>query len=336
MGDFCPNFLAPGRFCMQYTNLGRTALKVSRLALGTRNFGTFTPEDEACRILDSAFEAGVNILDTANSYGGRGATEEIIGRWLSGHPGRRDQVVLATKVYAPMGDGPNQSGLSALHIRSACEDSLRRLRTDYIDLYQMHHIARDAPWDEVWQAMEWLVQQGKILYVGSSNFAGWHIAEAMHTARERKFLGLVAEQSIYNLLRRTIELEVLPACQAYGVAVLPWSPLAAGLLTSSIVEGAERGRSNSAIEPLSEADISRLHDYRHLCAEIGQDPENVALAWLLSRPGVTAPIIGPRTVKQLETLLASLTIELPSSTLDALDNMFPGPGGAAPEAYAGF
>ena len=230
---------------MEYIHLGRSGLSVSRLCLGTMNFGPLTPAPEAHAIMDHAHEIGINFFDTANRYGGvqsppgqlaqhdqshPGWTEEIIGEWFAGGGGRRERTVLATKLYGAMGDWPNEGKLSALNIRRACEASLRRLGTDYIDLYQMHHVDRDTPWDEIWQAMEVLVAQGKILYVGSSNFAGWHIAQANDTAAARGFFGLVSEQSIYNLLTREIELEVLPAAIEYGVGVIPWSPLQGGLL----------------------------------------------------------------------------------------------------------
>ena len=223
---------------MNYTHLGRTGLKVSRLCLGTMNFGDVTDEKTSARILDEALEAGINFIDTADVYGteqspdiqqGSGLSEEIIGRWLQ-QGGRRERIVLATKVYQPMGPGPNDRRLSAYHIRKACEDSLRRLKTDHIDVYQMHHIDRHTPWEEIWQAMELLVQQGKVLYIGSSNFAGWDIATAQSVATARHFLGLVAEQSLYNLTARTIELEVIPACRHFGLGLIPWSPLAGGLL----------------------------------------------------------------------------------------------------------
>src|SRR5436305_437495 len=231
---------------MQYTHLGRTGLVVSRLCLGTMNFGPDTTEDDSFSIMDRALEHGINFFDTANVYGaqkekGSGVTEQILGRWFAQGGGRRDKVVLATKAYGEMGDWPNQSRLSARHIRQGCEESLRRLRTDYIDLYQMHHIDRQTPWEEIWQAMEQLVREGKVIYVGSSNFAGWHIARANETARNRHFLGLVSEQSLYNLNARTAELEVLPACQAYGLGFIPWGPLSAGLL-GGVLRKAEMGR----------------------------------------------------------------------------------------------
>ncbi len=334
--------------CMQYTHLGRTGLEVSRLCLGTMNFGTETSEAESFRIMDRALEHGINFFDTANVYGrifwdnsrsplfqrGEGVTEQIIGRWFAQGGGRRDKVVLATKVYEQMGDWPNQSRLSALHIRSACEESLRRLQTDHIDLYQMHHIDRQTPWEEIWQAMEHLVHQGKVIYVGSSNFAGWQIVQANEMARARHFLGLVSEQSRYNLTTRTVELEVLPACQAYGLGVIPWSPLAGGLLAGALQKAEAGRRASSSAKVAIEKNRTRLEAYEHFCSELGEEPALEALAWLLANPAVTAPIIGPRTTEQLDATLRALEITMSKEALSRLDEIFPGPGGAAPEAYA--
>ncbi|MEX2421041.1 MAG: aldo/keto reductase, partial [Actinomycetota bacterium] len=229
---------------MEYRHLGRLGLRVSPFCLGTMNFGPETSQSDSHAIMDRALELGINFFDTANVYGrnkGVGATETIVGNWFAKGDGRREKVLLATKVYGEMGTWPNESRLSAFHIRHACEESLRRLQTDHIDLYQMHHIDRAAPWDEVWQAFETLVQQGKVLYVGSSNFAAWHIAKANEIAKTRHFLGLVSEQCIYNLAARMVELEVLPACADYGMGVIPWSPLWRGLL-AGVLEGPEGGR----------------------------------------------------------------------------------------------
>jgi aryl-alcohol dehydrogenase-like predicted oxidoreductase len=330
---------------MEYRKLGRLGLKVSPLCLGTMNFGWEpygTSEADALAIMDRALEQGINFFDTANVYGwrgddqerrGEGVTEQIVGRWFAQGGGRREKVVLATKVYGSMGHWPNESRLSARHIKLACEASLRRLQTDYVDLYQMHHVDRDAPWEEIWQAMEQLVREGKVLYVGSSNFAGWHIVQANEAARARSFLGLVSEQSLYNLTERTVELEVLPACEAYGLGVIPWSPLAAGYLAGALAK-AEQGRRTS---PGVRATMERLgepREYEELCRELGEEPANVALAWLLANPVVTAPIIGPRTLEQLDGAVRATEIQLDQRTLERLDELYPGPGGAAPEAYA--
>ena len=322
---------------MEHTHLGRTGLLVSRLCLGTMNFGPETSEEDSHTIMDRALDEGVNFFDTANVYGwqkGEGVTEQIVGRWFAKGGGRRDKVVLATKLYGSMGDWPNETKLSALNIRRACEASLRRMQTDHIDLYQMHHVDRDTPWEEIWQAMDLLVQQGKVLYVGSSNFAGWHIVKANEAARRRGSLGLVSEQSLYNLFERSIELEVLPACRDYGVGVIPWSPLAGGML-GGILRKAREGRSASdQVRKRLEEHQGQVEEWEAFCDELGERPSDVALAWLLHQPGVTAPITGPRTLEQLEHSLRALEVELDDKALARLDQIWPGPGGPAPEAYA--
>ncbi|MET0894563.1 MAG: aldo/keto reductase [Acidimicrobiia bacterium] len=322
---------------MDHRLLGRTGLRVSPLCLGTMNFGTQdgaqTTEADGHRIMDRALELGINFFDTADLYGG-GTTEEIMGRWFAQGNDRREKTVLATKVFAPWSSWPNMGRLSALHIRQACEDSLRRLQTDHIDLYQMHHVDRDTPWEEIWQAMDLLVQQGKVLYVGSSNFAGWHVVKANEVAKRRGSLGLVSEQSLYNLNARTVELEVLPACRDYGVGVMPWSPLGGGLLGGALRKVTEGRRGADRIQQRVEEQRSTLEAWEKLCAEMGEQPADVALAWLLANPAVTAPIIGPRTMEQLDGPMRSLDITLDQDVLDQLDVLFPGPGGEAPEAYA--
>jgi aryl-alcohol dehydrogenase-like predicted oxidoreductase len=318
---------------MEYRHLGRSGVRVSPLCLGTMNFGPQTDEPTSHAVMDRALDAGINFFDTANVYGGS-ETEQIIGRWFDQGDGRRDKVILATKVYGGRDPWPNTSRLSARHIRDACEASLRRLRTDHIDLYQMHHVDRETPWEEIWQAMDLLVSQGKVVYVGSSNFAGWHIARACETAGRRGSLGLVSEQSLYNLRARMVELEVLPACEAYGVGVIPWSPLGGGLLGGVLGEQSSGRRSNDRMRAQVDAHRDTLQAWESLCGEIGEQPADVALAWLLHQPAVTAPIVGPRTMEQLEGSLRSLEITLEPDVLDRLDKIFPGPGGTAPEAYA--
>lgn len=322
---------------MQYTNLGRSGLMVSRLCLGTMNFGPKTSEADSLTIMDRALEFGINFFDTANVYGwktGEGITEQIIGRWLAQGNRRRENIVLATKVYGRTGKGPNDQRLSAYHIRSACEDSLRRLQTDHIDLYQMHHIDRQTPWEEIWQAMEVLVQQGKVLYVGSSNFAALHIAQAQCAAKERHFLGLVCEQSLYNLKDRMVELEVIPACQAYGLGIIPWSPLASGLLGGVLENSGDGRRADEDVQKDIQKHQAQLQKYEELCRALGERPADVALAWLLANPAVTAPIIGPRLLDQLDNSLRALDIRLDEESIKSLDEIWPGPGGNAPEAYA--
>ncbi len=323
---------------MDYTHLGRSGVSVSRICLGTMNFGSFTGAADAHQIMDHALEQGINFFDTANTYGrprAEGVTEQIVGDWLAGDRGRRDKIILATKLYGGKGEWPNDSLLSAVNIRQSCEASLRRLGTDHIDLYQMHHVDRATPWEEIWEALTVLRGQGKIIYAGSSNFAGWHIAQAQEAARRRGAFGLVSEQSLYNLAVRTVELEVLPACQGYGLGVLPWSPLHGGLLAGILRKEPGAGRSGGGRAAGALARLRpQVEAYEALCAELGEDPAQVGLAWLLHQPAVTAPIVGPSSLGQLEGVLRALKIELDADALGRLDAIFPGPGGAAPEAYA--
>ncbi|CAL9469266.1 1-deoxyxylulose-5-phosphate synthase YajO [Streptomyces sp. enrichment culture] len=329
---------------MRYTQLGRTGLKVSRLVLGTMNFGPQTDEADSHAIMDAALDAGINFFDTANVYGwgeNKGRTEEIIGSWFAQGGGRRDKVVLATKVYGNMGpDGeawPNHDKLSAVNIRRAVDASLKRLGTDRIDLYQFHHIDRATPFDEIWQAIDVLIQQGKILYAGSSNFPGYKIAQANETAARRGgTIGLVSEQCLYNLAERRAEMEVIPAARDYGLGVIPWSPLHGGLLGGVIKKEAEGGRraSGRAADTLADPVArKRIQAYEDLLEKHGVEPGETALAWLLTRPGVTGPIVGPRTREQLDSALRALELELSEELLASLDEIFPGPG-PSPEAFA--
>ncbi len=325
-----------------YTHLGRTGLEVSRLVLGTVNFGGRVEEPEAGRLLDHALAQGINVIDTANMYGWRvhkGYTEEVLGRWLARRPGRRADVVLATKVGNEMGPGRNQGGLSARHVVAACEASLRRLGTDWIDLYQMHRVDPNVGWDEVWQAMQLLVEQGKVRYVGSSNFAGWNLAAAQQAASSRHLLGLASEQCVYNLVTRHAELEVIPAARAYGIAVLVWSPLHGGLLSGVLrkledgtaVKSAQ-GRSAMALEHHRAA----IEAYEQFCADAGRQPAEVGLAWLAAKPAVTALVIGPRTSEHVDSALAALRHGLSDDELDRLEELFPpiGNGGPGPQAWS--
>ena len=320
---------------MRYRQLGRSALKVSELCLGTMNFGPQTSEQDSFAILDAAVEAGVNFVDTANQYGGHlgvGATETLLGGWLAQDRARRDRIVLATKVYEPMSMDVNDRGLSARHIQMACDASLRRLRVDHIDLYQMHHIDRAVPIEEIWQAMDRLIAQGKITYVGSSNFPGWAIAQANERARATHRLGLVSEQSLYNLIERRAELEVIPACQAYGLGVITWSPLAGGLLAGRATEPSGRRQSADALKAAASR-AGQLDRYATLCDKLGLAPGAVALAWLLRQPGIASTIIGPRSLDQFRSVLHAPEIQLDDETLAQVDDIFPG-FGPAPEAYA--
>ncbi|MGW3242070.1 aldo/keto reductase [Streptomyces sp. NPDC001070] len=330
---------------MEYTQLGRTGLKVSRLVLGTMNFGPQTDEADSHAIMDAALDAGVNFFDTANVYGwgeNKGRTEEIIGSWFAKGGGRREKTVLATKVYGNMGaDGapwPNEDKLSALNIRRAADASLKRLGTDHIDLYQFHHIDRSTPWEEIWQAIDVLVQQGKVLYAGSSNFPGWGIAQANEAAARRRSLGLVSEQCLYNLAERRAEMEVIPAAQEYGLGVIPWSPLHGGLLGGALRKeregGGSRSTSGRSADSLRDSALrEQVQRYEDAVDKAGLQPGDVALAWLLGRPGITGPIVGPRTREQLDSALRAVELELPADLLAELDEIFPGPG-PAPEAFA--
>jgi len=325
---------------MTYSHLGRSGLLVSRVGLGTMRFGYTADEAASTAIMDAAVEAGINFFDTADVYGGPqtpdmekgfGISEEIIGRWLK-RTGRRDEIVLASKVYQPMGLGPNDRRLSAFHIRRACEASLRRLQTDHIDLYQMHHVDRETPWEETWQAMEQLVREGKISYVGSSNFAAWDIALSQSVATARHFFGLVSEQSHYNLATRTVELELIPALRALGIGLIPYSPLAAGLLAGAL-EAEYTGHPARALQPPVKQHRDRLGAYEALCRELGVAPAHVALAWLLSNPVVSTVIVGPETDDELRMSLGALSLRLDTAVIDMLDEIWPGPG-EAPQAYA--
>jgi aryl-alcohol dehydrogenase-like predicted oxidoreductase len=321
---------------MKYNNLGRSGLKVSKICLGTMNFGAITPKKDSLEIMSHALELGINFFDTANVYGGKkgeGITEHIIGQWFNEDKSRRDKIVLATKVYGEMGNWVNERYLSAYHIKKACEDSLRRLQTDHIDLYQMHHVHRDTPWDEIWQAMEQLITEGKIIYVGSSNFAGWDIATANEEARRRKLLGIISEQSKYNLFNRFIEREMIPACEYYGVGIIPWSPLEGGLLGGVLDQLSNGRRNKDEIINKLKNNKEQIEKWEKFCKDLGEEPANVALAWLIDQKAVDAPIIGPRNLQQLKDSIRSIDIVLNKESLSKLDKIFP-PAGESPQYYA--
>ena len=326
---------------MPYAHLGRSGLLVSRIGLGTMNFGFTVDEPSSFAVMDAAIDAGINFFDTADVYGGPqspdmkkgyGIAEETVGRWLQ-RSGHRDHIVLATKVYQPMGLGPNDRRLSAYHVRRACEASLRRLQTDHIDLYQMHHVDRATPWEEIWQAMEQLVREGKISYVGSSNFAGWDVALAQCAASARHFMGLTSEQSLYNLAVRAVELEMIPALRALGIGLIPYSPLHAGLLAGAL-DAAIAGRtSDESTRQRIEAHRDQLEAYEGLCRELGAQPAEVALAWLLRSHVVSTTIVGAMSIEELEADLGALRVQLDDEVMERLDRIWPGPG-EAPQAYA--
>ncbi|WUF06146.1 aldo/keto reductase [Streptomyces sp. NBC_00487] len=326
---------------MRYGHLVRSGLVVSRIGLGTIDFGYIVDEPTSFAVMDTAIEAGVNFFDTADVYGGPqsadmekgyGVSEETIGRWLK-RSGRRDDIVLATKVYQPMGLGPNDRRLSAYHIRRACEASLRRLQTDHIDLYQMHHIDRATPWEEIWQAMEQLVREGKVSYVGSSNFAGWDVVLAQSAATARHFLGLTSEQSLYNLAVRAVEMELVPALRHLGIGLVPYSPLHAGLLTGALESAAEAHVQDASMLQRIDGHRDQLEVYEELCRELGARPEHVALAWVLRNPAVSTTVTGAATSEQLRSNLGALSVQLDDEVMERLDRIWPGPG-EAPQAYA--
>ena len=330
---------------VEYKRLGKHGTLVSNLCLGTVNFGTVTSEKDSFAIMDRALELGINFFDTADVYGyqhGYGIVEEILGRWFAQGGGRRDAVILATKVYSPfLQDGrrpePNRQSKAygAVKIRRQLESSLRRLQTEVIDLYQMHHIDRECPWRETWQAFDSLVKQGKIIYVGSSNFAGWDIATACQEATGRNLMGLVSEQSRYNLTCRMPELEVIPACRHYGLGLLPWSPVAGGRLGGILQKFSKGGRrDHQGTQEFLVNHRSQIERYELLCKDLESEPAVVAQAWLLQNPAVTAPIIGPRTMGQLESAVKATELKLDQESMAKLDEIWPGPGGEAPEAYA--
>ncbi|TCC01557.1 aldo/keto reductase [Kribbella soli] len=326
--------------------LGRSGVRVSPIALGTMNFGPVTPEDEAHTILDAATDAGVNLIDTADVYGAdanrtiaddsaeKGLTERIIGNWLAKHPGRRDQIVLVSKAYGRMGPGVNDLHLSSVHLRRACDASLRRLRTDHLDVFMLHHVDRSTSWDEIWETLSDLRQAGKIRYAGTSNFAAWQLVQGQEAAARRDLLGIVVEESIYNLMERAVELEVLPACTSYGIGVMPYSPLNSGLLAGILSKSdkAARSESSRATSNLI-THREKLERYEKLCRDFGHSPAVVAQAWLCHQPAVVAPVVGARTVQHLQDGIAAAELTLPRDVLAALDEIFPGPG-TAPEAYA--
>ena len=327
-----------------YKRLGGHGTLVSNLCLGTVNIGTLTSEKESFALMDRALEHGINFFDTADIYAHEqyGVSEETLGRWFAQGDGRRDAIVLATKVYKEfLKEGlrpePNRQSpaIGAVKIRRQVESSLRRLQTDVIDLYQMHHIDRECPWEETWQAFDTLVKQGKIHYVGSSNFAGWHIATACQEASRRNLMGLASEQTRYNLACRTPELEVIPACRHYGLGLLTYSPVHGGVLGGILQKPPKGGRrEKSKYKEFLKKNRYQVEQYEALCKKLGEEPAVVAQAWLLRNPAVTSVIIGPRTLEHLESSIRATEITLDEETLKQLDEFWPGPGGEAPEAYA--
>jgi aryl-alcohol dehydrogenase-like predicted oxidoreductase len=301
---------------MNYRVLGRTGVKISPLVLGTDNFANPTPNEECFAILDAATEAGINLIDTSNSYA-KGEAERVIGNWLLANQ-KRDKVLIATKVFYPTGAGVNDRGLSRHHLIRACEESLRRLQTDHIDLYQTHRPDMETPLDETLHALDDLVRQGKVRYIGSSTAPAWHVLEGVLTSQLKGYAGFVSEQSPYNLLDRRIENELVPMCQQHGLALLTWSPLAMGMLAgryqSADVPPAESRavlRGGIYAERVTQRGVDVGNQFVALAREHGYDPAQLAVLWAKDQLGVTAPILGPRTLAQLQNLLPVLEMALP-------------------------
>ncbi len=317
---------------MEYRNLGRTGVKVAPLALGTDNILNPTSEDESRRMILRALDAGINLIDTSNSYR-QGEAERVIGATLK-ESGRRHEAIIATKAHYPTGPGPNDRGNSRLHLIRACEDSLRRLQTDYIDLYQLHRPVFDMPIDETLSALTDLVRQGKIRYIGSSTAPAWKVLEGILVSELKGYVRFVSEQPPYNLLDRRIENELIPMAQAYNLAVLPWSPLAMGMLAGRYADEALRPEGSRAslrggiyAERVSHRAVQMGNRFVKLAREAGYDPAQLAILWVKDQPGITAPIIGPRSVEQLEHLLPVLDMTLPEDIRAACDRLVP-PGSA--------
>ena len=331
---------------MQYRYMGKANVRVSTICLGTMHFGPKTEEKEAFAIMDRALDMGINFFDTANVYGGSGRTEEIIGRWLHQGGGRRERVVLATKVYGQMVPGetvpPNEErGISLYKVRRHVEDSLRRLKTDHIDLYQVHHIDRHISPAEYWTTFDTLVADGKVLYTGTSNFPGWGLAKYQMAAEQRGSIGIVSEQAQYNLLSRYPELEVIPAAQEFGIGIMVYMPVAGGLLTgkAQFVPGS-RTQSVENEYGIGPRLYEQLAQFSELCREIGESEHVVATAWTLANPGVYSAIVGVRTLAHLDGLDRASELRLSDETLARLNEIFhinsgrPLRSGPAPEAFA--
>ncbi len=318
---------------MKYRVLGRTGVKVAPLCLGTDNFANPTPEAESIQIINRALEAGINLIDTSNKYA-NGECERIIGRTLAANR-QRQQVIIATKAHYPTGPGPNDQGNSRLHLMQACEDSLRRLQTDYIDLFQLHRPSFDIPIDETLSALTDLVRQGKVRYIGSSTAPAWKVMEALMGSELKGYVRFVSEQPPYNLLDRRIENELVPMCQAHGLGIFPWSPLAMGVLAGRYAD-AENYPSDSRAtlrggiyaERITGRGIEVGNKFVDLANEVSIPPAQLAVLWVKDQPGITAPLIGPRTMEQLDHFLPVLDMNLDDEIRAACDNLVP-PGSAA-------
>jgi len=322
---------------MEYRNLGRTGVKVSPLCLGTDNFANPTPEKESIRMLEAALDAGINFLDTSNIYA-QGESERIIGRAFAKN-GRRHQTIIATKVHYPVGPGPNEKGNSRLHIIKACEDSLRRLQTDYIDLYQTHRPSFDIPLDETLGAMTDLVRLGKVRYIGSSTAPAWKVLEGIKISEEKGLSRFISEQPPYNLLDRRIENELVPMCREHGLGIIPWSPLAMGMLAGRYTDGKAYPKKSRAslrggiyAERVTPKAVATGNRFVHLARKYKISPAQLAILWIKEQPGITAPLIGPRTLEQLEHFIPVMEMSLSDNIRQACDNLVP-PGSAVADFH---
>lgn len=326
---------------MEYTHLGRSGLLVSKLCLGTMAFGNSCDEKASHRIMDAALDAGINFFDSADNYGkatnNEGITEKIIGRWFKQGGGRRERVVLTTKVHEEMHnpyDGPNSpGGLSAYKVRRHLKESLERLQTDHVELYFMHHIDRTTSWEEMWDVFEQLYRDGLIDYVGTSNHPAWYLTMGQEKANQRHFFGIAAEEHLYNLLTRQAELEVLPAAEKQGIAIMTYSPLAGGRLTRAGLTNMKQADADGKLDGNGKRTLVKLLRYEEFCKDLGVTQEEAGLAWQIRNPYVTCLIIGASEADQIESSCKALYVKLTEENLKQLDNIFP-PVGAAPEAYA--
>lgn len=321
---------------MEHRQLGRTGVSVTPFCLGTMNFGGPTPKEESIAIILRALDAGINFVDTSNSYTG-GESERIVGEALKQY-GRRDQIVLATKVYNKVGDGINDKGPTRYHMIKACEDSLRRLQTDHIDLYQMHRPPVHMPQDEALRAFDDLVRSGKVVYIGSSTYPAWLLMEALSISERQGWNRYISEQPPYNLLDRRIENELVPLCQRYGLALLPWSPLAGGILTGRYAEEIRPEDSRAVRQgSLFQARVTErarnvARKVAEMAAERGLSAAQLSLLWVKDQPGITAPILGPRTMAHLESFLPVMEMKLADADRPLFDALVH-PGNAVADFY---
>ena len=310
---------------MEYRSLGRTGVKVSPLCLGSMMFGSQTDEETSADIIDRAIDAGINFVDTANVYG-RGKSETAVGKALKRN-GKRDGLVLATKVFARMGDDPNAEGNHRRHVIEQCEASLRRLQTDWIDLYQIHRPMPKIPIDETLRALDDLVRAGKVRYLGTSTFAAWQLVESLWAAKELGLNRFVTEQPPYNLLDRRVERELVPMAITYGFALIPWSPLAGGFLTGKYKRGQDQppdGRHSAGRfygDHFTDATFDVAERLEEIARDKGCTPSQLALAWCMHQPGITSPIAGPRTVAHIEDNLGAIDVTVTDEDRARLDEV---------------